>query len=332
MLNFLKKHWLLILLAFSAVVLGFAWFSVRVKAPEEQVAPPETAEPKFPEPTSRFSEPLPSGLFTIAAPLPTLPKEVEVLGIEKLNARNAPQKLSAVFSSLKIDPIKSPRSTALGSLIWEDGTSSLLVKPDGRFSFSGELRVAQGFSATSAREFASQTAGNWKLVNRVIPSQVRWFVVEGSHLVEVKTLASAEVFSVFLQPVINDIAVVGPDKGRELIEFRVTRDGKITFVDFDLQIPAASQGNFPIKSWQEATSDLNNGRGQTLWITDESGNPAPPLEQEPLRSAIITRAFLAYFDSGDEQTVYQPVFVFEGTGETVNGDKRTLAVFVPAIP
>lgn len=331
MVNFVKRHWLLILLAFLAAVLGFAWFVVRVKPPEEPLPPPKKIEPTFRQPESRFSEPLPGGIFTITAPLPALPDKIEVFGIERLNARSAPQRLAAVFSDLGISPATSPRETSLGSLIWENEDSSLLVKPDGRFSFSGELKIVQVFSASSARVFATQTVSDWELVGGVSPSRVRGFVVEGNHLIESTNLNNAEVFSVFLQPIIGSLTVVGPDKGQELIEFRVTSDGKITFVDFDLQIPSVSQGDFPIKSWQEATSDLNNGRGQTLWITDEAGNPAPPLEQEPLKSATMTRAFLAYFDSGDEQTVYQPVFVFEGTGETVNTDKRTLAVFVPAV-
>lgn len=326
--NFLKKNWFLILLAMLATALGLLWAYLRLPKPEKPIPPPQAIE----TPSSRFSQKPIGVIYTISAPPPQVPDKATVFEVERFSETSLPPYLQLLFPEFGIPTSSPPRTPRENILIWDGPSFSLTLDlPSGNFDlYNGTLKVASSFSLEEAKQYTAEKARSLGLIEGVASVSVRGFVPTGPEYEEVP-LEKAGIFAVTATASINGLPLVSVSQSQNHVEFWLTKEGSVTKIGYHMPRPGTSLGNFSVKSWANAVAELQAGEAKSLFVKDAQGNTPAPLSVEPLKTALITKSYLAYFDSGDNQTTLQPVFVFEGTGTTTTGEARTFALYVSAI-
>lgn len=326
MINFLKRRWFIILLLVLAVGLGVLWFSARSKPAPPALAPQEPIKP----PSSKYAEEA-TGVFNIPISPPSLPNSLPVYSVAEFSQDNPPQSAVSLAAEFGIS-LDAPKRLPSGSFFWGDEEKSLVLEvPSGRFTVSGSVRVAESLSGLEAQDFALKKAVETGLVQQVHGVNTRLFVSEDLELRPAAPGEDADVFVVTVVPRLENLSVIGAGKAQTYIEFRLTKAGILTRVRANLHHPSQALGDYPLRSFQEAVNELQQGKGQAISLTTPAGEAATPLSYEPLETASVSSVALAYFDTGEEQTIFQPVFVFSGEGVTQAKSSVSFQVMVPAI-
>lgn len=328
--NFLRKNWFLILLAMLATALGLLWTYLRLPKPGK-LAPPAQQQ-IIQEPSSRFSQKPIGVIYTISVSPPQVPDKATIFEVERFSETSLPPYLQLLFSEFGI-PISSPlRTPRENILIWDGPSFSLTLSlPSGNFDlYNGTLKVAPSFSLEGAKQYTEEKARSLGLIEGVASVSVRGFVPTGPEYEEVPP-EKASVFAITATASVNGLPLASASQTQNHVEFWLTKEGSVTKIGYHMPRPGTSIGNFPVKSWTNAVTELQAGEAKSLFIKDAQGNTPAPLSVEPLKTALITKSYLAYFDSGEDQTTLQPIFVFEGNGTTTTGEARTFALYISAI-
>lgn len=325
MINFLKKNWFLIILALIATLISFVWTYYRSR-PQ---APPGV---KIEKPISRFSETPQGVLYTVTATPPEIPESLPVFAVQTFSQNELPPYIKTVGSEFGVPTSSPPKTPRENIFTWAGPSFSLTLDlPLGNFNlYGGALRVASSFSLEGAKQYTVDKAKNLGLIEGIVDVGVRGFIPTGPEYQEVLP-EKASVFAVTAAASINGLPLVSVSQSQNHIEFWLTKEGSVTKIGYHMPRPGTSLGSFPVKSWANAVAELQAGEAKSLFIKDVQGNTPAPLLVEPLKTALITKSYFAYFDSGDDQATLQPVFVFEGTGATVAGEERVFALYISAI-
>lgn len=326
MLGFIKKYWLIILLAVLASTVAFVWFTKRSAPQKEVVIPPP------PQPDSSFL--YEGGSFTLEEALsqtPTLPSQLPVFSTRQFSKQTIESEFSILVKDLGFD--SSPRED-FGQdktlLVWENKTSFLYIElPSGKIFFTGEAGIF--LSSQNPVSQLQEKMALWKLTTTLREVSTEEMVVRGFESRPALRGETVDFIKITASPEIAGLLVSGAGLSSLLVEAHIDPRGNLLSFVFASHMPAAEQGVFPLFSLKEAVSLARSGQGKILKITDMEGLDASPLGQGALSSLKVEQVGLVYFESGEEQKMLQPVYVFSGTGKTASLEARRVQLLIPAV-
>jgi len=218
---------------------------------------------------------------------------------------------------------KEPREISTGNYLFNDtvsGRSLTMNVLESSFKLSypylsdqmllnPEKMPSQDEAISSAKSFLQQIG---KLSSDLDEgeSKVSFWKISFDGLKEVGGLSEANIVRVdfFRKKLADDIQIVSTDIDKASVSVLVSGSSvaakKIVEVNYkhvDVDTSAASASTYPIKTSEEAFSDLKSG---DYW-------PASDIAKD---SVVIRKIYLAYFEPVNLTQFLQPVYVFEGDG------------------
>lgn len=302
-------------LVLGLLILGFIAFRIYSAffAPE---TPPTVAFGKISLefPISQAAEPLSYTLDTVTGQLPTLPSQTKVYALEKKEpdllslARATDRAVSAGFET-------EPTSLSESVYQWEDPgpptrTLTMNIFSNNFNMLSSYLSDSQTLSFSTAAETSAVLAAKEFLETlSLLPgdlseekTKTRLFSISNFTLVPATSISNAQVIQVSLyQKDINELPIYYSDPGVSPMNFLVAEIGNETMVveaNFTYKKVLENFGTYPLKTAEEAFSDLKNGDAYVSVYADEN--------------ILIKSVRLGYFIGDREQNHLVPVVVFEG--------------------
>lgn len=339
-INFFKRYWVFILLATIVTSL----LTIRLIQVQREKPPKPLPSPAYgvlPPPQSEFSQPLGTGviytlLFTEAS-FANLPSSLPVYQTKKLTQEEALSRLAKVIVDLGF--LGQPKIQTRGEkkyLIWREEENYLeLDVVSGQFSFVGKNQLAENQTITisQAEKLVADKLTTWKLVeNKPQTKKIEGFDTVGLELIPALNLSQATVFKISFTPTFNNYPLVSLGQAENLIEATINNQGALLTLFFSLhQIDPETATDYPLKSYEEMTNEIESGQAQIIEVSTKTGQNLPLPQQEKIREVKISSLSLVYYETTEIQDYYQPVFLLKGEITLREGTKYQASLILPAL-
>lgn len=340
-IDFFKKYWVFILLATIATMLLF------IRLSQKPTTPPQKEEPlpifgTLPQPKSGFAEILGKGLsYKISLSQSDFAKNPEKLPVyktKKFTKEEIILRCARLTSDLGFfkPPEETQRKDGL-FLFWHEGENHLGVNvSSGQFLLSGTFPLSsapQAFSPSQIQELIQEKLLGWGLVEKKIEvKETRGYQRTGSELLPIKELSQAEVFRLIFNPSFDSFSLVGIGPAKNLIEAKADNKGTLLSLIFNLhQADKEIVDEYPLKSFEETTKELKEGKGQIIQVLTQEGEERSIPSQDQIGEVQISSFSIVYYETVESQDFYQPVFLLKGKISLKNGEAYQASFILPAI-
>lgn len=337
--NFLKNYWIFIFLATLVGSLLVLHFTLKAKPqPEAPIPTPKLGSISQPE--SKFTQQTGVGPFYEVSfskdAFESLPKKLAVYKVKKLSKEECLSFLRKMTEELGFtnSPIEETRKDGL-YLIWKKGNNYLDVNPQTcQFNFSGKITLIQ----LESTPFLIESKIRQKLIfwgfipDSIGVGQINGFNVSGLELIPTTNLNKASVFQILYKPRFDDYSLVGIGSAQNLIESKIDKNGNLLSLQFSLHQPDRSSFDYyPTKSYDEAVSEIKEGKIQIIQVLTADGQQRSTPELNEIQVVKISELSLAYYETEEVQEFYQPIFLLEGEIILKDQNKYQSSFILPAV-
>jgi hypothetical protein len=160
----------------------------------------------------------------------------------------------------------------------------------------------------------------------------------GNNLLETTLGKVAQLARVDFYRTIGRYPILGPDPeiGLMYIVLRNPTKGESPFnyvnvsVDYHT-IDANVKATYPIVTIENAWQQVALGNGIVVKVRPKNGNYFAPYTKTRVENALIDKVSLAYYETPEDQTYLQPIYVFEGKYTTKGTEGGDITIYYPAV-
>jgi hypothetical protein len=317
--KFFIKRWFLIALFSVAIFL----FGIRLFIKTSSV-PATTSKTNNPTPTLVSSTNLnkPVTQFGIM-----LNNQIIKINIRQDSFDQLPKSLP-VYSLSKFVP-----QTKIDQLINTFGNrSSFFNQKTNEFSFSGSYSLTNKTTITSeeALSLLQSKLISLRLIANGLQPEIRSYQIFGMELQPASDPATADIWKFVYQGKIGQYLLLGLNISNDLVEARVSRQGKLIYLDVFVQSENVAEADTQRLGFDQVIQKLNNGAGELTRILKSQGEQYSPPPKNQIKSVSLDQISTAYYLGISSQTKLSPYFLFKGTLTYQTGESIQCEVILPA--
>lgn len=323
MIAFIKRQWIYILLAAIATILIVLWFTRPKELPTDNL--PKINKPSLPgqpiNPSIKIS--ITTDIQETSIPAATIELQSPISKDEVISLS---QKLG--FTE---EPITSQDIERGVVYIWSNSDYSLTITPlTNEILYSKNLSVPpqEGMLPSEDTAAADTLAFVEKIglsTSQPTKHTFSYYKVIGPSL-SPSTKQEGDLLEVKFYPVINNLPVVNENPQLTALKTLIDKNADIVRFEWKNNIKSfIITQSYPLKNQQEINQAiLRDGR---IVLVEHEGEIAlqPDLSQITLNNVSLGYLFII------QDTVLQPIYLFQGTGKSVGGLTYPVWIYLPAI-
>lgn len=210
------------------------------------------------------------------------------------------------------------------------------AKPRASFDYPIETDLGGKQIVTSTTQAAGLAKGFLNQNNRLTEElnqgeyQTMFFKIGGFEVYPANSFEEADIIAVHFYPKVNNLIVIDNNPFSALVEVWIGKNGKPRKVkDFLADYEPVEDNDYPIISFTEAWQVVTEQKGAITSLKKQE--ETYEIVAVKINTIIITKAYLAYFQSEELPASLQPVWVFQGRAILQDGTESEVAVYLPAI-
>ena len=272
--------------------------------------------------------------------VPEFSKKLPVYAIIPYNVTDATAKTLAGNLSFPDSPPSVKDNTLDGKQFsWDMKNFALTVSQTALEYHNDEYRnrtlsTTGGLSLDQLREKADSFIQKVGLLGNLTLQKTGYQVFSGLYRLPVANFEAAQIIEFSFGKQLSNAPLVNNYPGSGFTTVRVTKDGDVTYLSSRFFDKFSESSSYDLKTAKEAISEIQKGQGRVVQtqVFDEKGIPSNIYEHpEIIDNAKIEKVSLAYFLPDDIKDSVQPIFVFEGSFKSAEGENGKVVIYLPAI-
>lgn len=341
-IDFLKKYWLLISLAFVVTVFSIFWLNQRAKITLLKPSASPSAG-ILPQPQSKFSQLLGENLYYnllfTRGDFEKMPQTLTVYQTKKFNSKEITSRFSELIKEVVSSENSEEQQRPDGKyLVWQEKNNYLSINiSSGQFLFVGQLPLTsnekENLNPVQIQNLVKEKLVSWNLIlTETKTEKIEGFGQSGLELIPVASLGQAVVFQITYNPSFDGFPLIGLGPAKNPIEVKIDKQGILLSLSFNLhEVDKTTTDNYPLKSYEETVKEIKEGQAQIIQVLtpDQEERSFPSLEE--ISEIEIRTISAAYYETLEAQEFYQPVFLLKGSLTLKNKEVYQASFILSAI-